>query len=81
MLGFSEKELMFLKLLKRLNFADRLESIGSMVPDDDESELMEFRFLREDIQDFIKDAKCMGIVEFREKYPQLVIVPKVEEFL
>ena len=79
MLGFSEKELMFLKLIKRLNFADRVESIGSMAPGDDEAELMEWRFLREDIQDFIKDAKCMGLVALREKYPSFCISSEGDE--
>jgi hypothetical protein len=66
---FSEKELMFLFRLKRMNFVERLEAIGSLAPGDDEVELQEFRWLRDDILEFVKFAKSLSLVDLRAKFP------------
>lgn len=65
----SEKELMFLLRLKEMNFIERIESIGSIAPGDDAVELMEWRFLRDDLLPFIQDAKMLPLDALREKYP------------
>ena len=65
----SEREIMFLNRIREMHFIDRLESIGSMVPGDDVAELMEWRFLRDDLLPFIQELKSLPLPELQEKYP------------
>lgn len=65
----SEKELMFLLRLKEMNFIERIESVGSFAPGDDMAELLEWRFLCDDLLPFIQDAKMLSLDALREKYP------------
>ena len=65
----SERETMLLQHMREMHFVDRIESIGSMVPGDDVAELMEWRFLRDDLLPLIQELKCLPLSELQKKYP------------
>lgn len=65
----SEREIILLQRMRAMNFVERIESIGSIVPGDDVLELMEWRFLRDDLLPIIKELKCSSLSELQKKYP------------
>ena len=65
----SEREIMFLNRMREMHFIERVEAIGSIVPGDDNAELMEWRFLRDDLLPIIQDLKSLSLSELQKKYP------------